>query len=140
MMNHITKQVEVLATQNRAEEFSRLMMDIDDAEKYHNRILHQSYDEIYKLEKDVSEREECIVENNKLFETITSYIRQPSEHMVRSWWMSFQHEADNINEDMGLERMYRLTNTYYLKMNILFDELWREYNGLEWDHLSKTLI
>ena len=139
-MSDISKQVERLATQSRADEFNRLMMDINDAESYHNRILHQSYDEIYKLEKDVSEREECIIENNKLTETLYGYIKMPTERMVRVWWASFQHEADNINEDTGLERMYRLTNTYYLKMNILFDELWREYNGLEWCHKSKTLI
>ena len=138
-MNSITEQVVALATQARAEEYSRLIEDIDEAEAYHNRMVHQFYDHIYMLEKDVGEREACIVENNNLIETLYSYIKMPSERIVRSWWASFQEETDNIDGDVGIERMERLTDTYYLKMPTLFDTLWDGYNGKEWDHINKRL-
>jgi hypothetical protein len=140
MMNNITEQVVALATQTRADEYNRLIEDIKDAEDYHNRLVHQFYDHIYMLEKDVAEREACIIENNDLNETLYAYIKMPSERMVRGWWASYQAEADDIDEDVGLERMVRLTDTFYLKMPHLFDTLWDLYNDKKWDHLNKQLI
>ena len=139
MMNSITEQVVALATQARAEEYSRLIEDIVEAETYHNSMVRQFYDHIYMLEKDVGDREFCIIENNNLTESLYSYIKMPTERIVRAWWASFQEEADNIDGDVGLERMERLTDTYYLKMPTLFDTLWDDYNGKEWCHINKTL-
>ena len=138
-MNSITEQVVALASQARADEFSRLIKDIEYAEDYHKCIVSQLNDHIYMLEKDVGEREACIVENNILTESIHGYIKMPSERMVRVWWASFQEEADNIDGDEGLERMKRMTDRYYLKMPTIFDGLWNEYNGKEWNHINKTL-